>query len=136
MNIQPKKPNMLTIPVSQAEQLTHNWRGIIENLKKRHIDLFHDVRAFNMTLSEIHSAIDPGNLGPGGGPVSARIYLGCTSETPSSDADFKLMIVGVDKNGKDILTNIGDFSNPCPTFCDPTSPLNSDTRNTNSDSNE
>jgi len=55
--------------------------------------------------------------------TSIRIYLGL-----DSNYKVKLMVVGVDSNGDDILTThnelIADDGLRCPTNCPPTSPLN------------
>ncbi len=117
------KPTVASLPLAQAIQWTKNWRMLMKNLVKPGGPAqINEVRAFNMTIAEIEAAINP----PDGAqvPVSARIYLGCADSSPKTASDFKLIIVGVDANGEDILTNIGDFSHPCPTFCDPKSPLN------------
>lgn len=121
------KASILAIPLAQAVQQTKNWRDFLAQLKSHEgITSFHDIRAFNLTLEEVRLALFPDGGPVGERPVSARMYLGCTSTDPRSDSDFKLIIVGVNEKGEDVLTRIGDFSNPCPTFCDPKSPLNSD----------
>lgn len=127
MNEEIKNGSILTIPLGQAAQMTKNWRDFLFQLRNQDgITSFHDIRAFNLTLEEVRQALFPENGPIQDRPVSARMYLGCTTVEPQSDADFKLIIVGVDARGNDVLTRIGDFSNPCPTFCDPKSPLNSD----------
>lgn len=71
-----------------------------------------------------------GHLIPGGaltellateGVVDVRAYMG-VDETGTQ----KLMFVGVDSNGKDLIDDnhlIYDNTEPCPKNCDPTSPL-------------
>ncbi|RAK19755.1 hypothetical protein B0I03_10915 [Flavobacterium aquaticum] len=71
-----------------------------------------------------------GHLIPGGalsellatnGVVDVRAYMG-VDETGTQ----KLMFVGVDANGKDLIDAnhlIYDNTEPCPKNCDPTSPL-------------
>jgi len=55
------------------------------------------------------------------GVVNVRAYMG-VDETGTQ----KLMIVGVDDDGKDLIDEnhlIYDKTNPCPNVCDPSSPL-------------
>lgn len=55
------------------------------------------------------------------GVVNVRAYMG-VDETGTQ----KLMFVGVDANGKDMIDDnnlIYDTTKPCPPNCDPTSPL-------------
>lgn len=60
--------------------------------------------------------------------LGVRAYLGLEYPTKKSVAIPKLMLVNVDDNGsptgKDNIDNgIFDFTKPCPTYCDVTSPL-------------
>jgi hypothetical protein len=50
--------------------------------------------------------------------VAMRTYLGLDSE-----GDPKLVIVGVDAEGKDITSTVYDLAEPCPSVCDETSVL-------------
>lgn len=55
--------------------------------------------------------------------VNVRTYLGIDENNST-----KLMIVGVDKNGNDLIDDtkgqyIYDFTRPCPSDCDINSPL-------------
>ena len=55
------------------------------------------------------------------GVVNIRAYIGI-----DGDGTNKLMLVGVDANGKDMISNtdlIYDFTLPCPNTCDTDSPL-------------
>ena len=57
------------------------------------------------------------------GTVDLRAYLGI-----DENGEPKLMIVGVDENGNDLIDEkvehyIYDFTKPCPNMCDVNSPL-------------
>ncbi|MBR9921330.1 MAG: hypothetical protein GYB31_10865 [Bacteroidetes bacterium] len=49
------------------------------------------------------------------GVENLRAYLGLRTDGPSDT--LKLVFVGVDENGNDILSLITDFTNPCPPAC-------------------
>ena len=90
-----------------------------------------DCRAFNIPLLDLQEAIAEG-------ATSVRAYIGVEKMMVEGEKVYieKLMIVGVDKNGKDMISSgdgetldpesggIFDFSRPCPEVCDPNSPLN------------
>ena len=55
------------------------------------------------------------------GVVDVRAYMGV-----DESGTQKLIFVGVDEDGKDLIDDthlIYDKTCPCPTFCDPTSPI-------------
>ena len=114
-------PNIAVLPLAEAIDWTSNWRHLIKELHKDPMGEFQMIKAFNLTLGEVELAIHPN--GEGETPHSVRFYIGSTTNDPKSLDSFKLIVVGVNKHGKDILTRIGDFSNPCPNLCDPKSPL-------------
>lgn len=60
---------------------------------------------------------------------AVRAYIGVEIKSDGTPEE-KLMIVGVDENGADMLPrdtknkgSIYDFTRPCPSACDPNSPL-------------
>ena len=112
-----KKVN--TITLKTAKKWASNWRELESTFK---IDL-------QEVLAE-------------DGVASIRAYLGVKEtlnpKTKETTYEEKLMIVGVDKNNKDMIStvkavdglgdgdenDIYDFTDPCPNVCDPDSPLN------------
>ncbi len=114
-----KKKN--TISLSTAKKWAKKWRKE-EGTYNKH----HECKAFNIPLIDLKEVLGET------GVVSVRAYLGIDD----NDVE-KLMFVGVDKNGKDMLPkkseglenseegdDIYDFTEPCPDLCDDESPLN------------
>jgi hypothetical protein len=128
-----KKKNTITLKV--AKKWAKRWRKE-EGTYNSH----HDCRAFNIPKIDLQEVLAEK------GVESVRAYLGIEvfvdPDTGSKITEEKLMIVGVDADGKDMIStkkgedgelmsdpeggdDIYDFSRPCPTYCDPSSPLNS-----------
>lgn len=121
----PNKENTISLEI--AKDWTKRWRDM-ESAYNSH----HDCRAFNIPLIDLQEVIKEQ------GVVSVRGYIGVEETVVEGDTVFieKLIIVGVDANGKDMISSkdglildqesddIYDFSDPCPNLCDPKSPLN------------
>ncbi|MDX6745722.1 hypothetical protein SHK09_02860 [Polaribacter sp. PL03] len=121
----PNKENTISLEI--AKDWTKRWRDM-ESTYNSH----HDCRAFNIPLIDLQEVIKEQ------GVVSVRGYIGVEETVVEGDTVFieKLIIVGVDANGKDMISSkdglildqesddIYDFSDPCPNLCDPKSPLN------------
>lgn len=113
-----KKQN--TIPLATAKKWAKEWRDDQASYNK-----YFELRAFNIPEDDLKDVLkDPG-------VKSIRAYIGVEKTTAGGKNTFeeKLMIVGVDKNNNDIISRNGnslifDFSHPCPSACDPKSPLN------------
>ena len=122
----PKPNKKNTISLKIAKDWASRWRTMESSYNK-----YNDCRAFNIPLKDLQEAIDEG-------AASVRAYIGVEEMIIEKESVFieKLMIVGVDKNGKDMISSkdgltldgdsgeIFDFSRPCPEECDPNSPLN------------
>ncbi|KGL61986.1 hypothetical protein [Polaribacter sp. Hel1_85] len=130
-----KKPNDVpkpnprnTISLEIAKNWAKRWRQ-----KESSYNRYHDCRAFNIPKKDLIEVLSEDHV------ESVRAYIGVEKlENECGDIYFqeKLMIVGVNKCGVDILSssdgltldaesgNIYDFSSPCPNLCDPNSPLN------------
>lgn len=125
------KPNPRnTISLKIAKQWTKEWRDDEATYNK-----YHQCKAFNIPKKDLIEVLKEE------GVVSVRAYIGVEKiENKGKQTVFteKLMIVGVNKEGKDMLKlssenaeildpeggDIYDFSNPCPDVCDNDSPLN------------
>jgi len=128
------KPNPRnTISLKIAKNWAKRWRK-----KESSYNMYHECRAFNIPKKDLTEVIAEA------GVVSIRAYIGVEKKTDTNGKptyEEKLMIVGVDKNNKDIIAtvpgpdgtlisdpdgdgDIYDFTNPCPDLCDPDSPLN------------
>ncbi|WKD85613.1 hypothetical protein KCTC32516_00954 [Polaribacter huanghezhanensis] len=122
-----KKKN--TITLQTAKKWAENWRNLESSYNK-----YHECRAFNIPKIDLQEVLAED------GVVSVRAYLGVKETVNPKTKDItyeeKLMIVGVDKNNKDMISaikqnelgaggdDIYDMTQPCPDFCDPNSPLN------------
>lgn len=91
-----------------------------------------NLRAFTIPLDDLKQLVEDSDV------TAVRGYIGIDS---SNNDEPHLILVGIDKNGKDIIkpaalgecteknknndldTGIYDFSQPCPTTCDTSSPL-------------
>ena len=96
-----------TITLDEAKEWTSSWRtNPPKDLAKGHLipgDALRELLATD-------------------GVVDVRAYMGV-----DTTGTQKLMFVGVDANGKDMIDDnnlIYDTTKPCPPNCDPTSPLN------------
>lgn len=123
----PKPNKRNTISLEIAKDWTDRWRNIDSNYKAHN-----DCRAFNIPLIDLQEVIKEK------GVASVRGYIGVEEIIVEGEPVFieKLIIVGVDAAGKDMITSsngvtldddggdIYDFTNPCPNTCDDISPLN------------
>jgi hypothetical protein len=96
-----------TITLQQAQKWAQNWR---DNPSP-------DVYAFLIPEIDITQVMQERQT------VNVRSYLGI-----DEDGKYKLMIVGVDSNGNDLIDDaagqyIYDFTTGCPKICDVNSPL-------------
>lgn len=124
-----KKQN--TISLETAEKWAKEWRDDQSSFNK-----YFECKAFFIPLEDLKEVLNQT------GVEAVRAYIG-VEEKGINDFEEKLMLVGVtgisktNPNGKDMLTvlpngkldprdgSIYDFSRPCPSACDPSSPLNS-----------
>ena len=114
-----------TISVKTASEYTANWRSVW----KPFLNPDNIFRAFYFSASDIKNIAEMHNV------AGVRVYIGL--EKPDDASSVKLMMVPVSANegNPDILfligdsaetespTSIYDFTKPCPSFCDETSPL-------------
>lgn len=114
-------PPSNTIDLDEAETWCENWRNAHPNM----------VKAFLIPTSDLTNVLAEN-------PDKVRAYL-AIKENLDGTTENKLVLVGAEKaaNGDylDMLpagkgqpnngNYIFDFTDPCPTYCDPTSPLNS-----------
>lgn len=121
----PNKRNTISLEI--AKDWTTRWRAMESDYNAHN-----DCRAFNIPLIDLQEVIKEE------GVASVRGYIGVEKQIIEGEDVFieKLIIVGVDANGKDMITSsdgvtldIGggdlyDFTNPCPNTCDDISPLN------------
>ena len=89
-----KKKN--TISLKTAKKWAQNWRKLESSYNK-----YHECRAFNIPKIDLQEVLAED------GVASIRGYLGVKETTDPNTGkkkyEEKLMIVGVDKNGKDML---------------------------------
>jgi hypothetical protein len=114
------------ISLKKAKKWAKEWRDDEASYNK-----YFECRAFTIPLIDLKEVI-------GEGAVAARAYLGVEKTKVEGENVFieKLMFVGVDKNGKDMISSkdgevleadsgdIYDATIPCPDACDDSSPLN------------
>ncbi len=109
-----------TISLDTAKKWTKKWRQ-----KESTYNKYHECKAFNIPKIDLQEVLAEK------GVASIRAYLGVDENNVE-----KLMIVGVDEKGKDMITtsddlalkgnqngDIFDFIEPCPVSCDESSPL-------------
>ncbi len=123
------KPNPRnTISLATAKEWAKEWRDDQASYNK-----YYQCRAFNIPKKDLVEVLAED------GVESIRAYIGVEKiEVKGKQTVFteKLMIVGVNKLGKDMISSsdgltlddgkgsIFDFSDPCPDVCDGDSPLN------------
>lgn len=96
-----------TIPLATAQEWAATWRA----------DPSNTVKAFLIPQVDIKELLAEDNV------QDVRAYVGI-----DSNGDCKLMLVGVDINGHDLIDEasgdcVYDFTEPCPKTCDFTSPM-------------
>mgnify|MGYP006082909849 CR=1 FL=1 len=124
-----KQPNKdKTISLKTAKKWAKEWRETESTYNK-----YNDCRAFNIPKSDLVNVLKE-NVASVRGYIGVAVFI--CPDTGEKIHQEKLMIVGVDKDGKDMISSkdgltldgkeefIYDFSNPCPEKCDPSSPLN------------
>lgn len=126
-----KKPPIAPIPLPEAEQYTANWRSFNSSTMLGENELSaYLANAFTFDLADVSALMAESGI------TQVRIYFGYNSPEPSASSSatpMKVMLVGVDSEGNDIIytteasgnSGIYDFAIPCPTYCDASSPLNS-----------
>ena len=95
------------IPLETAQNWAARWRENPVNV----------VKAFLIPHDDFTQLLAQGNVD------DIRAYVGI-----DDNGTHKLMLVGVDKDGSDLIDAdkqeyIYDFTQPCPNFCDVRSPL-------------
>jgi hypothetical protein len=132
-----KKPNNVskpgkknTITLKTAKKWAKEWRDDEASYNK-----YFDCKAFNIPKIDLIEVLAED------GVESVRAYLGVEKTLVDGGQPIfkeKLMIVGVDKDGKDMIStlkedpevlnplkgSIFDFTEACPDLCDSNSPLN------------
>jgi hypothetical protein len=122
-----KKKN--TITLKTAKKWAKRWRNMESSYNK-----YHELKAFNIPKIDLIEVLEEK------GVASVRAYLGVekfvNEDTGSKIYKEKLMFVGVDADGKDMISTLGanltdpedgdiyDFTESCPDICDQNSPLN------------
>lgn len=124
------------VSLETAKKWVNEWRDQESTYNK-----YHNLKAFNIPLIDLQEVVKEK------GVDSVRAYIGVAkyenhdTKPPEIMYQEKLLIVGVDKNGEDMITavkgpggalisdpnsdgDIYDFTSPCPDACDPNSPLN------------
>ena len=96
-----------TITLATAQAWAKNWRDKPENI----------VKAYLIPQADITQLMAETNV------QDVRAYCGI-----DENGDYKLMLVGVDVNGNDLIDEaagayVYDFTAPCPRTCDVNSPL-------------
>lgn len=118
----PQLGTTYNIPWEEAARYTARWREAHRDADK----------AFTIDVQELKDIIDElGRRHHHQRPIKeVRVYFGI-----KDDGKEGLILVGVDKDGKDIITlppkfegdaddsGTYDFTKPCPSTCDETSPL-------------
>lgn len=95
-----------TIPLELAQEWAKNWRTKQPD----------NVKAFLIPREDIIELYN--NIIEKDGQ-DVRGYLGIRD-----DGEYKMMFVSVDSKGNDMIElGIYDFTQPCPEYCDTTSPL-------------
>jgi hypothetical protein len=115
------------IPLNDARAYTRNWReynavNTVNNLFKLN-EMFPS--AFTFDLSDVTPLVNDPRV------AQVRVYFGYdqAEPAPSPTSPMKVMLVGVDAEGRDLVnegegeSGIYDFATPCPPTCDPASPL-------------
>ena len=125
MEKKPIKKNRISL--KKAQKWATEWRDDEASYNK-----YFECKAFTIPLEDLKEVIAEG-------AVSVRGYLGVKKtkdkETGETIFEEKLMFVGVDENGKDMISSndgetldeesgdIFDATIPCPDMCDFSSPL-------------
>lgn len=122
------KPPSAPIPLSQAEVYTQNWRDFNGSTTVNGVPLSsYLANAFTFDLQDIYDLMSESGI------TNVRFYFGYDSNEPAPGLPIpmKVMLVGVDAEGKDMIypaesssaSGIYDFAIPCPSVCDTSSPL-------------
>ncbi len=115
---------MPKITEQEAIDATTNWRNFnsANTIQGDAIDMYMP-KAYTLPLADIQAVL--AQVGVAG----IRVYFGYASAEPAptgpNDFSMRLIAVGVDENGRDMLTagEIFDKFEPCPSTCDTTSVL-------------
>ena len=130
--------NIPTVPIKEAEEWTENWRISHGNLSRAFLIPAQDLLAVLFELIEAESDKD-GTFKINANTINANIgKSGMRAYMAISPEEQKLLLVGAKRDRKGIFRDIVesgyfkpkigsgvfDFTTPCPTVCDPDSPLN------------
>jgi hypothetical protein len=123
---------MSSISITEAAAYTANWRKFNENNNIDGQEVPLDAifpNAYSVNIADINAIM-------ANSPSKLRIYFGYSAPTPgplpSGEFAMKVMIVGVNSEGKDMIYSTGttsgiyDHCQPCPSMCDPSSQLMQD----------
>lgn len=126
-------PNLLdgsykTVSLEQAQAAIRNYREFISSN-----NISNPVNGFLIVHADIVQALELQGEFPRTSYERFRAYLGLTDPAnPPATENFSpwhLYVVPVDMNGDDVIPYVAgkpvvyDFDAPCPTTCDPNSPL-------------
>ena len=128
-----KQTKKNTITLQTAKKWAKKWRNLESSYNK-----YHKLKVFNIPKIDLQKVLAED------GVVDVRAYIGVEtftdSDTGEKITEEKLMIVGVDKNNRDMIATIKgldgelisdpegkgdiyDFTKPCPTHCPKDRPL-------------
>ena len=109
---------LVKIPLAEAVDLTQNWVEYT-NLNKPLQPHDGAKRAFKVSKDDIMALLNEKGF------CGIRIYIG--KDTATASGDMRLVLVAVNEAGDDMIVGenpgVYDFSMPCPSTCDLTSPL-------------
>lgn len=132
-----KPINVPTIPLKMARARVARFR---EQMKNAAVPDPNIPRAILIPITDLLAIIEKYSVIDEEGNVSnslqgVRAYFAVKQTDTTKDNDVSALIVAVDQQGKDIVTvpinledegdgsEIYDFTKPCPSECDPESPL-------------
>lgn len=125
------------IPLVQAQQFVGKWKETKLKINKKEPVSEIKIKGFLITQDVVNALAEAVNKVNGQG---IRAYLGIEEfkeldEFGMPKQEFKLLMVGVDSEGKDMVvkqesteavqnSGVYNYTQPCPDKCDPDSPLN------------
>jgi hypothetical protein len=125
------------IPLEQAQLFVGKWKETKAKINKKEPVSEIKIKGFLITQDVVNALTEAVNKVNGQG---IRAYLGIEEfkeldEFGMPKQEFKLLMVGVDSNGKDMVakeesaeavgnSGVYNYTIPCPSDCDQESPLN------------
>jgi len=118
---------MSSISLSEAASYYSNWKKVNEKNTVNGYPMNQIFpNAYTADIADINAILAHN-------PAKLRVYFGYNSDSPTPQSEgfpMKIMFVGVNSQGQDIISTTGtpcgiyDNFNPCPTTCDNASPIN------------